>query len=203
MKRNNNYSESIHYIVILAICFNLLDGCGYNQHSSTNNTVLSLLAQLEKVKYSSKNPANRKIFSNTLDKIASYGDSATPILIEEFHKAKNPNRRLAIILSLVKIGGKEAEGILINNITDSDVRIRASLATGLGEFDSDKSIKALSYMAIYDNNPTVRQLAILSLGRLGNEKALEVVKTMLNDKNPIIREAAQTALERINENKTK
>jgi len=201
---NYFYKKPNICLVLLLSCILCVYGCGRDKGTAPSLSVeiFKSLNQLEKkIDTASKNRTDKLKFEKELDRVASYGQKAIPSLSEEFKKSKLPTRRLIVVWILAKIGGNDAETMLTESIGDPSAKVRAAIAFALGEFDTEKSLKALSYLLVYDNSPDVRQLAILSLGRLGNEKALEVVKTMLNDKNPTIRQAAQEAINRFNENK--
>ena len=185
------------YIMTIMLCFYSISGCGYNKNDLMKRNIISLVNQLEKSKHSLNNPVSRKLFSDALDKLASYGHNAVSTLSEELADSKNANRRLVIIGALAKIGGNGSEKALLKYITDNDAKVRSGVAIGLRGFGSKESSEALIKLANYDINSQVRIAAILSLGKYGTKEAEGLLKTKINDKDPDVQEAAKYSLEKI------
>lgn len=80
---------------------------------------------------------------------------------------------------------------------DSDFRVRRQAALALGRFGHRMAIPALVNKGLKDPHPTVRGVAIVSLGYIGRAEGLKAVPPLLaGDKSPEVRRVAAETLAR-------
>ena len=108
--------------------------------------------------------------------------------------------RWEAIRTLGKIGrdSKPAVPMLIDALKDDDELVREHAAEALGDIGSPEAIPHLT-RALEDEAGRVRRDAVSSLGRFGPaaKAALPKAEKLLQDSEPLVREAARAALRRI------
>jgi HEAT repeat protein len=111
-----------------------------------------------------------------------------------------PKTRWEAIRTLQKIGrdAKPAVPTLIKSLEDEDDLVREHAAESLGEIGDPAAAPHLTRV-LSDRVALVRRDAVRSLGQLGlsAKDALPAVKKLLDDKEELVRDAARTALRRI------
>ncbi|MEQ8189449.1 MAG: HEAT repeat domain-containing protein [Candidatus Eremiobacterota bacterium] len=111
---------------------------------------------------------------------------------------KNQRVKTAAISSLGLLGDSKAVEPLFQLFKqgDSDV-IRASVVRSLGEIKSDKSIQYVTE-ALSDKNIFVRMIAVTTLGKIGDEKTLEVLeKISKTEEDSDMKDALKKSIENI------
>jgi HEAT repeat protein len=136
--------------------------------------------------------------------LSEFGPAAAPAvknLIEIVtNTALSPTTRWEAIRTLGKIGppAHEAGPALAIALNDPDELVREHAAESLGEIKLTQATQALT-RALADPAPRVRRDAVRSLGQLGRDakSAVPEIKKLLDDKDDKVRDAAKTALRRI------
>jgi HEAT repeat protein len=127
----------------------------------------------------------------------------TPVkfLMKMLDHEKDENVREAIVRSL----GKQKMLMLIQKFVfllrhDESWLVRQAASWALGEFGDNAPIKWLSYALHYDDDESVRAAAALSLGQSKKMKVKKFLYEALLDVEEEVREAAQRAIEHLDEN---
>lgn len=102
--------------------------------------------------------------------------------------------RSAALTALVELEGPESAERLKGALSDEEVSVRIAALRGLGRL---QIVEAVPQMIDAFANEATRQEAGLALGGLANRSALGVYLQMLVDRNPVLRDAAATALLRL------
>jgi len=123
----------------------------------------------------------------------------TPWLANLLHR--HPNlwmRNWAIGELASRTGDTLAAAALVYAVTSADYDLtRAEAASALGRFAAERSRPALD-SALADTSARVRKAAVESLGRVGGERAVELVRrAWTEDSSDQVRAAALTALTRL------
>jgi len=109
-------------------------------------------------------------------------------------KDRDPELRWRAALSLGMLKDERAVDALGVAIRDDDQRIvRVRVAEALGKFKHPVATKALVH-SLGDVHPDVRSMAVLSLGEIGSETAINAVLTGLLDTDEIVRETVMNTL---------
>jgi HEAT repeat protein len=123
----------------------------------------------------------------------------TPWLVNLLHRHSNLwNRSWAIAQLASRTGDTLAAAALAYAVTSADYDLtRAEAASALGRFATERSRPALD-SALADTSARVRKAAVESLGRVGGEGAVELVRRAWDgDASDQVRAAALTALTRL------
>jgi aminopeptidase N len=123
----------------------------------------------------------------------------TPWLANLLHRHPNLwNRSWAIGQLASRTGDTLAAAALAYAVTSADYDVtRAEAASALGRFAAARSRSALD-SALADTSARVRKAAVESLGRVGGEQAVELVRRVWEeDSSDQVRAAALTALTRL------
>lgn len=102
--------------------------------------------------------------------------------------------REAIIKLLGKVGGNSALSVLLLLVKHKDTEVRRLVAQNLGFFPKEQVEDVLIQMLNSDTQPSVRQLAASSLGKLQGSKAVPHLISALSTGNNPLRVAAARAL---------
>jgi aminopeptidase N len=123
----------------------------------------------------------------------------TPWLANLLHRHPNLwNRSWAIGQLASRTGDTLAAAALVYAVISADYDLtRAEAASALGRFAAERSRPALD-SALADTSARVRKAAVESLGRVGGERAVELVRRVwAEDPSDQVRAAALTALTRL------
>jgi HEAT repeat protein len=134
------------------------------------------------------------------------GDIGTPAQIEAIGRKLDhgdPRVRRAAARALGKIGGTEAEALLVGALNDRDAETQAEVFLCLGSMKAQSAIPGLAELArakLLGTDEKVRELALTTLGQIGSDAAVPVLgeilraKSFLTRDSPAIRIAAGKAL---------
>jgi HEAT repeat protein len=115
-------------------------------------------------------------------------------------KSASALTRWEAIRTLGKIGpdAKPAMPVLIASLNDEEEKVREHAAESLGEIGDATAVPHLIRM-LGDSAARVRRDAVRSLGQFGPaaKSSLPAIEKLLTDKEELVREAAKTALRRI------
>ena len=74
---------------------------------------------------------------------------------------------------------------MLTQLEDPDQKVRAQIATELGSHPAQRSVLALTTMALNDASSAVRAAAVSSLGSIDHESVFApVVVALADDRNP-------------------
>jgi HEAT repeat protein len=92
--------------------------------------------------------------------------------------------------------GNEDEELssMIEKLADEDTRVRSQTATELGTHHAQRSVSALTSMALNDPDPAARASAVSSLGSIDHESVFAPVVISLADESREVRAAAARTL---------
>jgi HEAT repeat protein len=99
------------------------------------------------------------------------------------------------VVALEKMGSPAIDHI-VKASRDDDKWVRFAAADVLGNFQDDRSTKALIQM-LKDQDQDVRFAAAMSLGKIGDEKAKAPLDECSRSDNCFVRIAAEEALEKL------
>ena len=108
--------------------------------------------------------------------------------------------RCAVIGALGHVAQEQSDekscNLLVSALTDPEALIRTEAAAGLGQVNYPAAVPHL-ILAIQDTDLDVRKAAINSLGKIGDDRALEPLQAALNDELEVIRILAKLAIAQI------
>ncbi|MBE9029771.1 HEAT repeat domain-containing protein [filamentous cyanobacterium LEGE 11480] len=108
--------------------------------------------------------------------------------------------RCAVIGAIVKVvqdqPSEKLLNILISALTDPEPTIRNDVAAGMAQINSPETIPHL-ILACRDSDVDVRKAAVSSLGKVGDESALETMRSLLNDDENVVRVLAKVAISQL------
>jgi bilin biosynthesis protein len=108
--------------------------------------------------------------------------------------------RCAVVSAIAHVaqekGDAQACQILVNALTDPAPLIRNEAAAALSQISYPPAIPHL-ILATKDSDGEVRKAAVSSLGRVGDESALEPLQTALNDELEVVKVLAKVALRQL------
>jgi HEAT repeat protein len=109
-------------------------------------------------------------------------------------KDRDPELRWRAALALGMLKDERAVDALGEALRDDDQRIvRVRIAEALGKFRSPVATRALIH-SLGDVHPDVRSMAVLSLGEIGSDTAMNAILTGLLDTDEIVRETVTNTL---------
>ncbi|MFN4180209.1 MAG: HEAT repeat domain-containing protein [Armatimonadota bacterium] len=154
-------------------------------------------ASLGKLRYRRAAPQLVKALADKSERVQAHaewaleniGKEAIPAIMEG---AKSPATRLRSFRLLGRLKAEQSVPLLIDGLNDRKPEIRAIAAWALGEIGDQRAIPALQ-RALDDKETEVRREAVVALGKLGAGDVLRAHLT--TEKNPIVRTAAQLALQ--------
>ncbi|MBN1328058.1 MAG: HEAT repeat domain-containing protein [Candidatus Heimdallarchaeota archaeon] len=133
-----------------------------------------------------------RVLRIALLEIGLLGDkSVTPILTKLLHAEPNFIVRQNSAVALGLLQDPAAIPALIKCLqNEKEAQIRRPIIWAIESTDPIAARIPLSTSALNDSSEEVRQYAALALGRIGDDKAIEVLDEVLKDKNPSVRRAA-------------
>lgn len=154
-------------------------------------------ASLGKLRYARAAPQLVQALADKSERVQAHaewaleniGERAIPAILEG---AKRTATRLRAFRLLGRLKAREAVSTLIEGLKDRKPEIRSVAAWALGEIGDKAAIPALQKL-LGDKEPEVRREAVVALGKLGAKDVLQAHLT--EEKNPIVRTAAQLALQ--------
>ncbi|PYS93626.1 MAG: hypothetical protein DMF64_04310 [Acidobacteria bacterium] len=85
----------------------------------------------------------------------------------------------------------------LERLSSTDVEARTAAAQQLAQFQVQRAVEALAFVADTDPNPTVRATAVTSLGIIGHESVFAAILIAMADEAREVRAAAARALSRL------
>jgi HEAT repeat protein len=113
--------------------------------------------------------------------IAHIGEPAIAHVLKE-RKNKNPDMRYGVVMTLNRIGSRKTLPIIREMIFDDDKFVRMEAASALGKMNDINGVSLLIDILEDENNIYLRKSAIISLGEIGDKKAVEPLIRCLNDR---------------------
>jgi HEAT repeat protein len=114
---------------------------------------------------------------------------------------REPDVRRHAVRAIGRFGSFDGSvGLLTDALDDADARVRREAAGALGRRrgeSSDGRATSALLSALEDDEPTVRERAVVALGSLRDTTAVPDLLPLLRDRDPEIREQAATALGRL------
>lgn len=143
-----------------------------------------------------KSPGLRAIVVEILGKIRD--SRATPFLVRALKDNDGSVRSLCAI-SLGMIGDQRATPALIRALKDKDKDVRLDAASALGDLQDARALNNLiSILGNVNEMPDLRKTAALSLGKIGDTRAITILENIRNlDPNIELQKVATAALNRI------
>jgi HEAT repeat protein len=146
------------------------------------------------------------VVRNTLNVFGDIGRAEHVEAIGKRLSHGDPRVRRAAVRALSKIGGPEAEALLVGAAHDKDEETQAEVLLCLGSIKAQSAVPTLAELArvrLLSTDDKVRELAIATLGHIGNDAAVSVLGEIVRAKSffggtPAIRAAATRALGSIN-----
>ena len=119
-------------------------------------------------------------------------------LIETLVKKNTlPFSRVGIISSLVRLGDTRAIPHFIEALNDENHYVRREAARALGQLGSPEAAVVLLGVLENESDEETRRNALVALGNIGDERAVEPLKQWLRDPSYWIRRAAEMGLEQL------
>jgi HEAT repeat protein len=106
--------------------------------------------------------------------------------------------RADVMMALAERGPEWAE-LLIEGLSDADIKVRREAVRGLGKTRAPQAVGPLLNVLEKDSNNTVRRAAAESLGKIGERAALPPLKAALQDQYLIVRIGAALGLANMGE----
>jgi HEAT repeat protein len=116
-----------------------------------------------------------------------------------------PLERKEIAEILAEIGDERALEPLARNWKSSAIAYKDTVEQCFRSLARKLGNSAIEYImpALKDDKEHVRKMAIMTLAEIGDERVIEPITQLLNDKKRIVRNAAKMALEQIESRKNK
>jgi HEAT repeat protein len=112
----------------------------------------------------------------TIEQIVAGGsEQVVPILIELLQDVDNTRSRQRIVAMLGQIGDVRAVGSLAALFGDADAGLRKVAAWALGQIGAAEAVEPLLALVERESDPRVTGAAILSLGKIGDLRALRML----------------------------
>jgi bilin biosynthesis protein len=115
-------------------------------------------------------------------------------------KSDSIDVRCAVVSAIAHVaqekGDSQACQVLVNSLTDPAAMIRNEAAAALSQVNYPPAIPHL-ILATHDVDGEVRKAAVSSLGRVGDESAIESLKLALNDELQVVKVLAKVALQQL------
>ena len=123
--------------------------------------------------------------------------SDTSALADVLYDSDASVRRLAVI-GIGKQPIHNAALVLSTALQDEDRYVRQQAVVVLGRMShGDQTADLLSRALLEESDPGIRRMAAKRLGRMGNEQAISVLRTVQGDPDPRIQGIANRALKRL------
>ncbi|PYS45215.1 MAG: hypothetical protein DMF71_00790 [Acidobacteria bacterium] len=121
--------------------------------------------------------------------------SAPSVLTDGAHGVNSPDFQLFGSFEDLPAGNEdEALSSMLTQLEDPDQKVRAQIATELGSHHAQRSVLALTAMALNDASSAVRAAAVSSLGSIDHESVFAPVVVALADDSREVRAAAARTL---------
>jgi HEAT repeat protein len=149
-----------------------------------------------------RNPAVRREAAWALGEVGA-AKAADDLYLRAVVDSERDVRRAATF-ALAKLGDSRAVAPLVPVIDEGSFEERIQAITTLGELGSSDATTALIYVLedVSISNLPGREAAAAALGKIGDPRAIEALQQALDDPVNTVREAAQTALERLKTDET-
>jgi HEAT repeat protein len=146
------------------------------------------------------------VVRNALNVLGDIGTAAQVDAIGRALAHGDPRVRRAAARALGKIGGADAERLLVGGLNDRDNETQAEVMLCLGSMKAQSAIPGLAELArakLLGTDDKVRELAVTTIGQIGTDAAVPALGEILRAKSffardtPMIRIAAARALSTI------
>jgi HEAT repeat protein len=127
-------------------------------------------------------PENRPLAQKDIDALLQAGAESTDHLFLIVRNQRlDPNLRETACWVLARLGGHEAEQVLLDVLSDRSPVLRRAAARSLGELGGDAAAQPLITAMMEDADAEVRTSAAYALGLLGDKQAVAPMITKLSD----------------------
>lgn len=133
------------------------------------------------------------VVRNALNVLGDIGTNAQIEAIGRKLDHGDPRVRRAAARALGKIGGADAETLLVGALNDRDAETQAEIFLCLGSMKAQSAVPGLSELArakLLGTDEKVRELAVTTLGQIGSEAAVPVLSEILRAKNFFSRDSS-------------
>jgi hypothetical protein len=113
-----------------------------------------------------------------------------------------PQVRASAVADLVRHARGDDEtrnraiALLIERLTDADLRVRAAACVGLGDLEATEAVMPL-LLCVEDPDAYVRQMALNAIGEIKDERAVPRLRRTLTDERPEVRYQGIIAFTRV------
>jgi len=119
-------------------------------------------------------------------------------LIETLTKTTTlPFSKVGVISALVRLGDTRAIPSLIEALNDENHYVRREAARAIGQLGSPEAMTAILGLLEGESDEETRRNALIALGNIGDERALETLRQSLKNPSYLIRRAAEMGLEQL------
>ena len=141
-----------------------------------------------------------KEFAEARDKILSMGKTAESALISRL-AARDPKERENAVRFLGLIQSKKSIPYFLARKRDANIDVRIAALEALWCFEDPELIKPTATNYLHDEHPSVRDMAVIVLGRYKHESAVPYLVSALDDDDEFARECARRGLASFSEQK--
>lgn len=141
---------------------------------------------------------NSRVREAAVEALGRVGDEKTVEVLIEKLEDRDPAFRLHIVRALARLGDERAVPPLVKRLDDKVLEVRIAAASALGALESrnavDPLLKKLEETPKKDSSVELQKQIIVALGKIGDNKALDAILSILDSPYPDIRKHAAEAL---------
>jgi len=139
-------------------------------------------------------------FAKARDQILKLGQAAEPGLIARL-AARDPKERSNAVTFLGLLKSRKSIPYLLAKKRDASTDVRIAALEALWCFEDPELIEQTATNYLHDEHPSVRDMAVIVLGRYRHEKAVPYLVSALDDDDKFARECARRGLATFSEEK--
>lgn len=139
---------------------------------------------------------DRAVRRRSLESAAYWGDDQVREAVEEAYHAHEPEMRQSAVFAMGRSADPYWNGTVVMELGNALSGMRYEAAVATGELEVKQAVPRLAEM-VMDPDREVQQAAVWALGRIGGDKAHQVLRTCLQRADPILVQAATEALEEL------
>ena len=189
-----NRTITARFLVFIALCISASAGA----RPVAMRTAPEPAAEAQKVRVNvrrilTESTQGNKGFAKAKAEILKIGQLAESGLIARLAAKKSEERANAVtFLGLLK--SKKSIPYLLAKSRDSHVDVRMAALEALWCFEDPELIQPMAKSYLHDKHPSVRDMAVIVLGRYRHEKAIPFLVSALGDDDRFARECARKGL---------
>lgn len=134
---------------------------------------------------------------NALNVLGDIGTKEHVAAIGRQLEHSDPRVRRAAARALGKIGGEDAEGLLVKAIGDRDAETQSEVLVALGAMRAQGAVAGVGELAktrLMGGDDKLRELALATLGQIGSDAAVPLLRDILRPKGLFSRDPASVRL---------